>query len=131
MSQLMLSELPLDDQIAIQLAHSARLIGQCHDFFSRLGLAAAGRGFTPCLPVGAARANPLEGHMLERQIARHPQIAPCPLGHAGRLYETHGTRPRYHVECSVCAIRTAKVPTIAAASRDWAAGNVQPIVVHA
>lgn len=55
---------------------------------------------------------------MERQIKIEGQLNPSPAGMQPRAYFTQG-RALYHLECSACGLRTAKLPTMQEAVAAW------------
>lgn len=112
MSCLSISELPLAEQVELELAYAERLAARAQAVLS--GLEAR--------PI--VRNRP----MLERQVTIHPELSACKPDHRPHMWATgvDGAAP-YFVECSACAVRTRPASTKVDAAYAWAARDTYPI----
>ncbi|MGC1550346.1 MAG: hypothetical protein WA777_17640 [Rhodanobacter sp.] len=133
MSCLMLSELPLSDQIAIELAMAEKLAARTRHLLPSLD-SAVDPVSPPC--VGAAvESIPLStaenAAMVEQEYRQHPPLQVCAPGHRPRMYQATGNREvRFYVECPLCNVKTAKRASPEIAAKDWTQRDVQPIHIH-
>lgn len=66
--------------------------------------------------------------MVEKQYVNHPPLQVCYPGHRAHMWQACGDRATlYYVECSICAVRTARFDTPDAAAHAWARRDVQPV----
>lgn len=132
MSCLMLSELPLADQIAIELAVAAKLAAMAQAALTLLNPSADPAippvASTP--PVAAGGFNPLphaaeKPAMVESQVTNHPPLQVCFPGHRPRMYRAAGNcTVVFYVECSLCGVRSPRMASADDAATRWAQRDV-------
>ena len=129
----MLSELPLADQIAIELAVAAKLAAKTQALLTLLNPSAE-----PAIPPCVASSLPLAADgfislfhaaedpaMVESQVTDHPHLQVCFPGHRPRMYRAAGNcMVVFYVECSQCGVRSPRMASADAAANRWAHRDV-------
>lgn len=136
MSCLMLSELPLADQVAIELAVAAKLAAKTQALLILLNPSAetAIPPYVAPLPLAADGFNPVfhvaeDPAMVESQVSNHPPLQVCFPGHRPRMYRAVGNcAVVFYVECSQCGVRSPRMATADHAAHRWAQRDVATIV---
>lgn len=133
MSCLMLSELPLADQVAIELAVAAKLAAKTRALLTLLNPPAE-PAIPPCMApshdLAADGFNSLfhaaeDPAMVETQVTNHPPLQVCFDGHRPRMYRAAGNCVVvFYVECSLCGVRSPRMGTADDAANRWALRDV-------
>lgn len=136
MCQLMLSELSLSDQVAIELKVAAKLQAKAEALITFLDspvkTALTPLGASTSLDTGESDSFPAAeiAAMLESSCQFFP-IRPCSCGRHARIYEARGNcTVRYFAECAACQLRTGRVTLMSDAADEWNAGSAAPIHYH-
>lgn len=134
MSCMALSELSLSEQVDVTLAWAAALEKRAAAVLTLLDPARAVP--SACHPpahaasVGSIPLSAAENAaMVEKQYTNHPPLQVCHPGHRPHMWQAAGDRAIvYYVECSLCSVRTARLPSADEAAHAWAQRQVAPIV---
>lgn len=140
-SLLLLEELPLSDQIAIELARAEKLRAKALALVPSLDPSAAplaapcSESNAPFPPVSPRQAGGSfflytaeTTAMMQEQLNDHPPLQCCAPGHTPHMIQSTGNLRRvFHVECPLCNVATAKFSAMQAAADRWTARDVQPI----
>lgn len=132
MSCLSITELPLSEQIEIELVLAARSLERYRALLTSLDPAVYPSLDSPCSvgePVGSIFLSTAERQaMVERQYRQHPALAACGCTRSPRMYEARGNgHTVYYAECSFCGVRASKLPDPANAAAAWNQGERSPI----
>lgn len=132
MSVLALSELPLSEQVAIELAAAARLKARARALLNRLEAPVPPAVVPPVGSAGTGASIPLpteEIALVEKMVRDHPPLLVCYPGHRARMWQATGDRAvTFYVECSICGVRTARLDSADAAAHAWGQRQVAPIM---
>lgn len=133
MSELLVSALPLSDQIALEQHMAEKTMANVRALFAAFEPPAE----TPLTPFEPAPTRPAGGSIL-LSTAEHPAMAQetvrfvptrvCTCIRRARMYcERAGGKTQFFAECAPCGIQTPRLPTLEAAADAWNNSDVQPI----
>lgn len=129
MSCLILSDLSLSDQIAIELACAEKLKALTRALLAPFGLADANVFPWAAASPDVGGTNPFpnaeETAMVEQQVHDHPPLQVCFPGHRPSMFRLVGNRTVvFYVECAACGVQTPRMSTPESAADHWARRDV-------
>lgn len=133
MSELLVSALPLSEQIALELHMADKTMANVRALFAAFEPPAESpftpSELAPIRPAGGSIPFPTVEHAdMAQETVRFVPTRVCKCIRHARVYcDRAGGKTSFFAECAPCNLRTPRLPTMEAAADAWNNKDVQPI----